>query len=255
MEYTTLGAVDLGSNSFHLSIGRVDGEQIYPLDSIKETVRLGSGLTADKQLDADTQERALAALKRFAERLAGMPRGAVRAVGTNALRVARNAAPFIRRAEATLGFPIEVIPGREEARLIYMGVVHSLPLSGQNRLVVDIGGGSTEFIIGNKLRAKAMESLYMGCVSYTARFFPEGRIEKKAFKLAELAAREQVQTIATRFEKTGWREAVASSGTARSIAEVLQQNGKAGRGTSASGPAWGTRERPRRGARHKPSPR
>ena len=238
MEYTTLGAVDLGSNSFHLSIARVDGEQVYPLDSIKETVRLGNGLTADKQLDAETQERALAALKRFAERLAGMPRGAVRAVGTNALRVARNAAPFIRRAEATLGFPIEVIPGREEARLIYMGVVHSLPLSGQNRLVVDIGGGSTEFIIGNKLRAKAMESLYMGCVSYTARFFPEGRIEKKAFKLAELAAREQVQTIATRFEKTGWREAVASSGTARSIAEVLQQNGKADEGINASGLAW-----------------
>src|SRR5258708_4761273 len=229
MEYTTLGAVDLGSNSFHLSIGRVDGEQIYPLDSIKETVRLGNGLTADKQLDTETQDRALAALKRFAERLAGMPRGAVRAVGTNALRVARNAAPFIRRAEATLGFPIEVIPGREEARLIYMGVVHSLPLLGQNRLVVDIGGGSTEFIIGNKLRPKAMESLYMGCVSFTARFFPGGHIEKKAFKQAELAAREEVQTIATRFEKTGWREAVGSSGTARSIASpAAERQGRRG---------------------------
>ena len=238
MEYTTLGAVDLGSNSFHLAVGRVVDEQIYPLDSMKETVRLGSGLTPDKQLDGHAQERALAALKRFSERLAGMPRGSVRVVGTNALRVAKNAAPFLRRAESTLGFPIEIIPGREEARLIYLGVVHSLPLSNQNRLVVDIGGGSTEFIIGNKLKAKAMESLYMGCVSYTTRYFPEGRIEKKAFKQAELAARAQVQAIATRFEKEGWKEAVGSSGTARSIAEVLHKNGRAERGITGEGLAW-----------------
>ena len=161
-QYSTLGAVDLGSNSFHLAIGRVVDDQIYPLDSLKETVRLGTGLTAEKHLDAQAQERAIAALKRFSERLSGMPRAAVRVVGTNALRVAKNAGPFLRRAETTLGFPIEVIPGREEARLIYLGVVHSLPMANHNRLVVDIGGGSTEFIIGNKLRPKAMESLYMG---------------------------------------------------------------------------------------------
>ncbi|HSN22322.1 MAG TPA: exopolyphosphatase [Usitatibacter sp.] len=238
MEYNTLGAVDLGSNSFHLAIARVAGDQLYPLDSMKETVRLGSGLTADKQLDAAAQERALAALKRFSERLAGMPREAVRVVGTNALRVAKNAVAFLRRAEATLGFPIEVIPGREEARLIYLGVVHSLPLAAHNRLVVDIGGGSTECIIGNKLRAKAMESLYMGCVSYTARYFPEGRIEKKAFRQAQFAAREQVQAIATRFEKTGWKEAIGSSGTARSIAEVLVKNGRSPRAITAEGLEW-----------------
>jgi len=238
MEYNTLGAVDLGSNSFHLAVGRVVDDQIYPLDSLKETVRLGSGLTPDRQLDSLAQDRALAALKRFAERLAGMPREAVRVVGTNALRVAKNAGPFLRRAEATLGFPIEVIPGREEARLIYLGVVHSLPLSSANRLVVDIGGGSTEFIIGNKLKPKAMESLYMGCVSYTSRYFPDGRIDKKAFKQAELAARGQVQTIATRFEKEGWKEAVGSSGTARSISEVLLRNGQAERGITAPGLAW-----------------
>jgi len=173
MEYNTLGAVDLGSNSFHLAIGRVVDDQIYPLDSLKETVRLGSGLTPDRLLDSLAQDRAIAALRRFGERLKGMPREAVRVVGTNALRVAKNAGPFLRKAESTLGFPIEVIPGREEARLIYVGVVHSLPMTDHNRLVVDIGGGSTEFIIGHKLRAKAMESLYMGCVSYTARFFPE----------------------------------------------------------------------------------
>ncbi|HEX4781988.1 MAG TPA: exopolyphosphatase, partial [Usitatibacter sp.] len=152
MEYSTLGAVDLGSNSFHLAIGRVVDDQIYPLDSLKETVRLGSGLTADKHLDSLAQDRAIAALRRFGERLKGMPTEAVRVVGTNALRVARDAGPFLELAQATLGFPIEIIPGREEARLIYLGVVHSLPMSHHNRLVVDIGGGSTEFIIGNKLR-------------------------------------------------------------------------------------------------------
>ncbi len=237
-QYNTLGAVDLGSNSFHLAIGRVVDDQVYPLDSLKETVRLATGLTADKHLDAAAQERALGALKRFSERLAGMPPQAVRVVGTNALRVAKNAGAFLRQAEATLGFPIEVIPGREEARLIYVGVVHSLPLSNHNRLVVDIGGGSTEFIIGNKLKPKAMESLYMGCVSHTARFFPEGRIDKRSMKQAELVAREQVQTIATRYQKLGWREAVGSSGTARSIAEVLEKNGQSERGISAAGLAW-----------------
>ncbi|HXN15114.1 MAG TPA: Ppx/GppA family phosphatase, partial [Usitatibacter sp.] len=238
MEYNTLGAVDLGSNSFHLAVARVVDDQLYPLDSLKETVRLGSGITADKELDERSQERALAALKRFSERLAGMPHAAVRVVGTNALRVAKNAGAFVRKAESTLGFPIEVISGREEARLIYLGVVHSLPLSNHNRLVVDIGGGSTECIIGNKLRPKAMESLYMGCVSYTGRFFPEGRIDKKGMKQAELAAREQVQTIVARFEKTGWKEAVGSSGTARSLAEVMERNTKAGGRITAAGLSW-----------------
>jgi exopolyphosphatase/guanosine-5'-triphosphate,3'-diphosphate pyrophosphatase len=238
MEYTTLGAVDLGSNSFHLEIGRVVDDQIYPLDSLKETVRLASGLTRDKLLDDLAQQRAIAALRKFAERLRGMPPESVRIVGTNALRVAKNAQPFLRRAEEVLGFPIEVIPGREEARLIYLGVVHSLPLATHNRLVIDIGGGSTEFIIGNKMRAKAMESLYMGCVSFTARFFGEQRIEKKTLKQAELAAREQVQTIAARFEKEGWKEVVGSSGTARSIAEILQKNGQSARGITAAGLAW-----------------
>ena len=238
MEYNTLAAADLGSNSFHLAIGRVDGDQIYPLDSIKETVRLGTGLTPDRNLDADAQERALKALKRFSERLTGMPKEAVRVVGTNALRVAKNAKSFLREAESALGFPIEVIPGREEARLIYLGVVHSLPLSPHNRLVIDIGGGSTEFIVGNKLRAKAMESLYMGCVSYTGRFFPDGRVEKKSMKRAELAAREQLQPHVARFEKVGWKETVGSSGTARSIAEILQKNGQSDTGITASGLEW-----------------
>src|ERR1700694_4476526 len=135
MEYTTLGAVDLGSNSFHLAVGRVVDEQIYPLDSLKETVRLGSGLTEQKNLDAQAQERALAALKRFSERLAGMPRQTVRVVGTNALRAAETAGRFLRRAETLLVFPIEIVPGREEAPLISRGVAHALPRASHNRLV------------------------------------------------------------------------------------------------------------------------
>ena len=237
-EYNTLGAVDLGSNSFHLAIGRVVGEQIYPLDSLKETVRLGAGLGADKRLDDDTQERALGALRQFAERLAGMPRGSVRVVGTNALRVAKNSKQFVRKAESALGFPIEVISGHEEARLIYLGVAHSLPLVEHNRLVVDIGGGSTECIIGQKMKPRTMESLYMGCVSYTSRFFPGGKVDKKAMKNAELAARELVQTIAERFEALGWDEAVGSSGTARSLAEVMEKNGVSDQGITAAGLEW-----------------
>jgi exopolyphosphatase/guanosine-5'-triphosphate,3'-diphosphate pyrophosphatase len=238
MEYSTLAAADLGSNSFHLAIGRVDGEQVYPLDSMKETVRLGTGLDAERMLDTEAQDRALGTLRRFSERLAGMPREAVRVVGTNALRVAKNAPAFLKRAETTLGFPIEVISGREEARLIYVGVVHSLPLSGHNRLVVDIGGGSTEFIIGHKMKPKAMESLYMGCVSYTSRFFAEGRLDKKSLKRAELAAREQVQAIAAQYEREGWKEAVGSSGTARSIADVLQRNGQSDGHITREGLDW-----------------
>ena len=238
MEYNTLGAVDLGSNSFHLAIGRVEGDQIYPLDSLKEAVRLGGGVTREKQLTAEVQERALEALKRFSERLAGMPAESVRAVGTNALRVSKNAGTFLREAQKMLGFPIDVISGREEARLIYLGVLHSLPLSGENRLVVDIGGGSTEFIIGSGPRTRAVESLYMGCVTFTNKFFPDGRIDKKAMKAAELAAREEVQTIAARFEKVGWKEAVGSSGTAKSLAETLIRNGQDETGITADGLDW-----------------
>ncbi|MCX7893985.1 MAG: exopolyphosphatase [Burkholderiales bacterium] len=225
VDYDSLAAVDLGSNSFHLQIGRVVDEQIYPLDSLREPVRLGAGLTRDKRLDRATQARALEALARFGERLRGFPPGAVRAVGTNALRVAKNAAEFLAEAERVLGFPIEVIFGREEARLIYLGVSHALPPSPDRRLVADIGGGSTEFIIGTGYEPQVMESLPMGCVSYSLRFFPDGRIEKGAMKKAELAASNEVQRIVGQYRKVGWRHAVASSGTARSIAAVLAAQG------------------------------
>ena len=225
MIYETVAAVDLGSNSFRLQVGRVVDNQIYTLDSLKEPVRLASGLMPDKRLDRDSQVRALDALRRFGERLGGLDNGAVRAVATNTLRVAKNAGDFLPLAEEALGFPIEVIAGREEARLIYIGASHSLPTSGQKRLVFDIGGGSTEFIIGKRHDPLLMESLYMGCVSYSLRFFPDGRFDKKRLREAQIAAAKEIEQIAHDYRRMGWKEAVGSSGSARAIADILELNG------------------------------
>ena len=234
-EYSTIAAVDLGSNSFRLQVARVVGDQVYPLDSLREAVRLGAGLTTDKLLDDDSQERALACLRLFGERLRGLPPHAVRVVGTNTFRVAKNAAQFLRKAEEALGFPVEVVAGREEARLIYLGVSHELPAISGKRLVVDIGGGSTEFIIGHHLTPRHMESLYMGCVSFSRRFFPDGKITRAAINRAEIAVRTEVQTIAAEFRKGNWDEAVGSSGTARALSDVLEQRGYTVSGITAEG--------------------
>ena len=234
-EYSTIAAVDLGSNSFRLQVVRIVGDQLYPLDSLKETVRLASGLGADKQLDAAAQARAIACLKRFNERLRDLPQEAVRAVGTNTFRVAKKAAQFLADAEAALGFPIDIIAGREEARLIYLGVSHDLAPSSAKRLVVDIGGGSTECIIGEGYQPLEMESLYMGCVNFTQRFFADGKISKSALQQAELAARAEVQAIAAGFAAGHWSEAIGSSGTARALADVLEQNAWSSGGISAQG--------------------
>jgi exopolyphosphatase/guanosine-5'-triphosphate,3'-diphosphate pyrophosphatase len=229
-EYSSLAAVDLGSNSFRLQVARVVGKQLYPLDSLGEMVRLAAGLNADKRLDEDAQARALDCLKRFGERLRGLPSDSVRAVATNTLRVAKNAPAFLKKAEAAVGFPIEVIAGHEEARLIYLGVAHSLPMSTSPRLVMDIGGGSTEFIIGKRLKPVRMESLYMGCVGYSLRCFPDGKITKNAMKRAELLARSEIQTIAAGFTSSHWQEAFGSSGTARALADIINLNNFDGSG-------------------------
>jgi exopolyphosphatase/guanosine-5'-triphosphate,3'-diphosphate pyrophosphatase len=234
-KHDTLAAVDLGSNSFHLQIARVVDGQIYPLDAVREVVRIGAGLTTEKRIDRATQAAALEALAKFAERLRGFPRPAVRAVGTNTLRVAKNAPQFLREARATLGFPIEVISGREEARLIYLGVAHSLPASQQKRLVIDIGGGSTEFIIGTGLEPLLTESLYMGCVSFSLKYFPGGKIEKSGMKAAELAARQELSTLVKEYRESGWEVAVGSSGTARSLENILRENEFATEGLTREG--------------------
>ncbi len=173
--YSTLAAVDLGSNSFHLQVARVVGDQLYPLDSLREPIRFGAGLNREKRLDEDSQNRALDCIRRFGERLRGFDPHAVRAVGTNTLRVAKNAAAFLKQAEAALGFPIEVVAGREEARLIYVGVAHSLPVSKDKRLVVDIGGGSTEFIIGRGLKPLQAGQPLHGVRQLQPQVFPRRR--------------------------------------------------------------------------------
>ena len=229
-----LAAVDLGSNSFRLQVAKVEGEQLYMLDGLREPVRLAAGLTNSNYLDEAAQQRALVALARFAERLRDLPPEAVRVVATNSLRVAKNAAPFIAEAEQVLGFPIEVISGREEARLIYLGVAHGMPPSDEQVLVMDIGGGSTEFIIGHKLEPIKLESLYMGCVGFSSRFFPDGKITKQNLVRAELAARSELQSILADY-KGQWQKAIGSSGTAKAIAEILELNGYSKSGITREG--------------------
>lgn len=223
-----LAAVDLGSNSFRLIIGRVEdtpaGSQIYQVDALREPVRLAAGLTAEKYLDHPSQKRGWDVLKRFGERLRDFHPDHVRAVATNTLRVAKNAADFLGEAERALGFSIEVIAGMEEARLIYAGAAHSVPATNGHRLVVDIGGGSTEFIIGQDYEPLIMESLYIGCVSHSWQFFPSGNVDEYTMRQAELAARREIQIIAAEYHQTGWQQAIGSSGTARALAELVEAN-------------------------------
>ncbi|NMG27694.1 exopolyphosphatase [Aromatoleum evansii] len=230
-----IAAIDLGSNSFRLQVGRIVNDQIYPLDGLKEAVRLAAGLSSNKILDAAAQQRGLAALQRFNERLRGFDADSVRAVATNTLRVAKNAPGFLVQAEAALGVPIEVIAGREEARLIYVGVAHTLPDPHRQQLVVDIGGGSTEFIIGKSFEPILLESLYMGCVSYSLQYFPDGKIDKRGLKDAEMAASRELQAIAHAYREVGWEVAVGSSGSAKALVEILEQNGLSDGGITREG--------------------
>jgi len=223
-----VAAVDLGSNSFRMLVAQTaitpSGTQLRPIDTLRETVRLAAGLTENKLLGNDAYQRGLTAIRRFGERIRGFNSVNVRAVATNTLRVAKNSQQFIEDAQKALGFPIEVIAGVEEARLIYIGAAHEVPAVQGNRLVVDIGGGSTEFIIGKGYEPKLMESLYIGCVSHSLRFFPKGSIDAHAFKEAELAARREIQVISGAYLKSGWNQVIGSSGTARALADLIGNN-------------------------------
>jgi exopolyphosphatase/guanosine-5'-triphosphate,3'-diphosphate pyrophosphatase len=222
----TLAAVDLGSNSFHMIVARISEDgAIQVIDKIKEMVRLGAGLDDKKNLSEEAQLRALECLERFAQRLNNLDPDNVKIVGTNTLRSAKNSAAFLNKAQKLLGHSIEIISGIEEARLIYLGVSHSLADDGKRRLVIDIGGGSTETIIGEKFTPIMMESHYMGCVSYSRRFFTDGDISREAFKRAELAAQLELENDSYEFMKTGWNQVVGASGTARSISHVLLAEG------------------------------
>ncbi len=224
-EHPILAAVDLGSNSFRLKIVRAENNQLYTLDILREPIRLTAGLDEDSQLDAASQQRALACLARFGERLRGFPANTVRAVGTNALRMAKNSSEFLQQAQATLGYPIEIIAGREEARLIYLGVAHSLPQMTGKRLVVDIGGGSTEFIVGQGVQPLKLESLNIGCVNHSLKFFANGKITQSNMQQAELAARDEIRAIKNEFTHTHWDAAFGSSGSARVLSEIFEQSG------------------------------
>ncbi len=221
-----LAAVDLGSNSFRLVIGRVEstplGDQIRPIDQLKETVRLAAGLGAGNTLSEAAQARAIEALRRFGERLRTFAPERVRAVATNTFRVASDARAFLERAQRALGFEIEVIAGREEARLIYLGAAHALPVDGRRRLVVDIGGGSTECIVGTDYASELLESVPLGCVSLTRRFFPDGSVDRASFDAARWACRDAFAPIAARYRAAGWRTAIGTSGTAKALWQVAQ---------------------------------
>jgi exopolyphosphatase/guanosine-5'-triphosphate,3'-diphosphate pyrophosphatase len=221
---SVLAAVDLGSNSFHMVIARVVDGELHIVDRHRERVQLAAGLDEDKRLSQDAQRRSLACLERFGERLRDLPKRQVRAVGTNTLRKAKNARPFLERGRDALGHRIEIISGAEEARLIYLGVAHSFFDAASRRLVIDIGGGSTECILGEGFEPLRASSLYMGCVSFTSEFFPGGKIDRERMAQAENAARLELQTIEEEFRGIGWDACVGASGTILAIREVLRIN-------------------------------
>lgn len=220
-----LGAVDLGSNSFRVEIGRVEDYRITTESYWKETVRLAGGIDENGAFTPEIQERALSALRRFREKLENIPAQNIRAVGTQALRVATNSAEFLPKAEEALGHPIEIIAGREEARLVFSGCAHTLPPSSEKRLVVDIGGASTELIIGCGFIAKECESFHIGCVNTSRTFFPDGKITANSLKQAQLAAQAEFEEAHQEFSFRNWDAAYGSAGTIGAVADIGHASG------------------------------
>ncbi|WP_110648029.1 Ppx/GppA phosphatase family protein [Salinicola peritrichatus] len=220
-----LAAIDLGSNSFHLLVANHRDGQLQVVAKMGEKVQLAAGLDGGENFTPAAMERALACLERFAPFLSGVAPHDMRIVGTNALRAARNARVLIDHAEAVIGHPIEIIGGREEARLIYLGAAHALAEVHGRRLIVDIGGGSTELIIGEDFEPQALESLHMGCVVYTGMFFANGEISEKRFRRAELAALSELANIQRQYRQLGWQDPIGSSGTIKAAAAVIAASG------------------------------
>lgn len=222
---TRIAAVDLGSNSFRLEIGRVSGGQIHRVQYLKETVRLGSGLDGERNLTVAAMQRGWDCLSRFGERLADFQRSQVRAVATQTLREARNRDTFLARARELLAFPIDVISGREEARQIYQGVAHLLPQSDERRLVVDIGGRSTELILGQAFHARTMESYRVGSVAWSMKYFPGGEFTASAFRMAEIATKAVLEEALNAYPRDAWDVAYGASGTIGAVGDVLTAAG------------------------------
>src|SRR6201996_1566453 len=217
-----LAAVDLGSNSFHMVVARYSHGQLVILDRLREMVRLAAGMGDSGRLDDAATERALRCLERFGQCLRAMRADSVRVVGTNALRRAKRKRWFLERARAALGHPIEIISGLEEARLIYSGVAHTSPMSPDKRLVIDIGGGSTEAVIGEGFEPLLLDSLSVGCVGLSTIYFDDGRISAKRIERARTAVRLEMEPIQEAYRKLGWLQAFGSSGTVRVIGDVLR---------------------------------
>lgn len=216
-----MAAVDIGSNSFHMVVARSVLGQMRVVDRLRETVRMAAGLDAYGELDRAARQRAIDCLSRFGERLRNMPSQRVRAIATNTVRQLRNPQAFLVPAETALGHPIEIVAGREEARLIYLGVAQDMPPTAKQRLVIDIGGGSTEFIVGRGFEPLERESMQMGCVATTRRFFADGKLGRKRWKegLTEVSA--EFQQFASTYRELGWQEAIGSSGTIKAIGEMV----------------------------------
>lgn len=222
-ENQTIAAIDIGSNSFHLSVVRVVNGTLQPLVTDKRMVRLADGLGPDNMLSDEAMLRGLEVLKSFSETIQELHSSSVRAVATHTLRRAKNRNEFLRLARKSMVVPIEIISGDEEARLIYQGVAHTTHLEGR-RLVVDIGGGSTEFAIGEQFNILQLSSQPIGCVTYTQRYFSDGKLSREAFKAAELAAAQRLEIIDRRFCNTGWSSAVGCSGTVKAIAQFWESH-------------------------------
>lgn len=223
MSAREMAALDLGSNSFHLIVAQETNGHLQVVDRIKEMVRLAEGLGTSNHLAEPVAQRAMDCLERYGQRLRDLHRDDVRVVGTNTLRKARDSEQFIARAQDALGHPVEVISGREEARLIYLGVSHTLEDNHDRRLVVDIGGGSTELILGRSFQPEIMESLHIGCVGIMDRFFADGRLTAKSMRSAVNHCRRELQAVRNQYRGIGWDIAIGASGTVLAVREVLTQ--------------------------------
>ncbi len=223
----TMAVLDLGSNSFHMNIVKSEGKREVTIESFKEFVRLRSGLQDDGSLSETSQQRALACLARFEQRLRGIAPEHIRVVGTNTLRSAQDAPSFLRRIEETLKHPVDVIGGREEARLIYLGVAQNRPRSSERIMVIDIGGGSTELVLGQNMSPSAMESRSLGCVSFSLKFFPEGIVNPQNYQSAFLLASQELAPYTHTFSPQNRDLVIGTSGTIKSIATLLEQLGEA----------------------------
>ncbi len=220
-----LAAVDLGSNSFHMIVARFTDGGLQVIDRLRDPVRMAAGLTPDGQLTPEMRERTLTCLSRFGQRLRGIKRSRIRAVATNTVRQLRSPRAFLLTAETALGAPIEVVSGREEARLIYLGVAHGLNDPRQRQLVIDVGGGSTELIVGQGFETLETESLQMGCVATTKRFFADGRITRKRWQDVQLQLPIEFAPIVTAYKARGWKRVIGSSGTIKAISSILHAFG------------------------------